>query len=119
MALERTFSIIKPDATARNLTGKVNAMIEAAGLRIVTEGRHPKIVSRISHVCFHGPTALANGQEVLYVTERAVFELTREGLALRETAPGIVPRRDILPHMGFSPILGPIRTMNASCFSTR
>src|SRR5690606_13083492 len=39
MALERTFSIIKPDATARNLTGKVNAMIEAAGLRIVAQKR--------------------------------------------------------------------------------
>ena len=35
MAIERTFSIIKPDATARNLTGAVNAMIEQAGLRIV------------------------------------------------------------------------------------
>ncbi|MCF8878721.1 nucleoside-diphosphate kinase [Hyphobacterium sp. SN044] len=39
MALERTFSIIKPDATARNLTGKINAMIEAAGLRIVAQKR--------------------------------------------------------------------------------
>ncbi len=39
MAIERTFSIIKPDATARNLTGKVNAMIEAAGLRIVGQKR--------------------------------------------------------------------------------
>lgn len=39
MALERTFSIIKPDATARNLTGTVNAMIEAAGLRIVAQKR--------------------------------------------------------------------------------
>ena len=39
MALERTFSILKPDATARNLTGAVNAMIEAAGLRIVAQKR--------------------------------------------------------------------------------
>ncbi len=39
MATERTFSIIKPDATARNLTGKVNAMIEDAGLRIVAQKR--------------------------------------------------------------------------------
>jgi nucleoside-diphosphate kinase len=39
MALERTFSIIKPDATARNLTGAVNAMIEQAGLRIVAQKR--------------------------------------------------------------------------------
>jgi nucleoside-diphosphate kinase len=39
MAIERTFSIIKPDAVARNLTGAVNAMIEQAGLRIVAQKR--------------------------------------------------------------------------------
>ena len=39
MAIERTFSIIKPDATARNLTGAINAMIEQAGLRIVAQKR--------------------------------------------------------------------------------
>jgi len=39
MAVQRTFSIIKPDATARNITGKVNAKIEEAGLRIVAQKR--------------------------------------------------------------------------------
>ena len=39
MAVERTFSILKPDATARNLTGAINAMIEQAGLRIVAQKR--------------------------------------------------------------------------------
>jgi len=39
MAIERTFSILKPDATERNLTGAVNAMIEQAGLRIVAQRR--------------------------------------------------------------------------------
>ncbi len=39
MAITRTFSIIKPDATRRNITGKVNAMVEAAGLRIVAQKR--------------------------------------------------------------------------------
>ncbi len=39
MAIERTFSIIKPDAVARNLTGAVNAMIEQAGLRIIAQKR--------------------------------------------------------------------------------
>ncbi|MEP6066209.1 MAG: nucleoside-diphosphate kinase, partial [Paracoccaceae bacterium] len=39
MALERTFSIIKPDATKRNLTGKINAKFEDAGLRIVAQKR--------------------------------------------------------------------------------
>ncbi len=39
MAVERTLSILKPDATARNLTGAINAMIEAAGLRIIAQKR--------------------------------------------------------------------------------
>src|SRR4029078_10978206 len=39
MAIERTFSILKPDATARNLTGAINAMIEQAGLRIIAQRR--------------------------------------------------------------------------------
>ena len=39
MAVERTFSILKPDATARNLTGAINALIEKAGLRIVAQKR--------------------------------------------------------------------------------
>ncbi|MBL4596471.1 MAG: nucleoside-diphosphate kinase [Robiginitomaculum sp.] len=39
MSIQRTFSIIKPDATARNLTGGINALIEAAGLRIVAQKR--------------------------------------------------------------------------------
>lgn len=39
MALQRTFSILKPDATARNITGEVNAVIEKAGLRIIAQKR--------------------------------------------------------------------------------
>jgi len=39
MAIQRTFSMIKPDATARNLTGQINARLEAAGLRIVAQRR--------------------------------------------------------------------------------
>jgi len=39
MALQRTFSIIKPDATERNITGQINAMIEGAGLRIIAQKR--------------------------------------------------------------------------------
>ncbi len=39
MSIQRTFSIIKPDATRRNITGKVNAMLEAAGLRIIAQRR--------------------------------------------------------------------------------
>jgi nucleoside-diphosphate kinase len=52
MAIERTFSIIKPDATARNLTGAINAMIEKAGLRIVAQKR--VLISREQAETFYG-----------------------------------------------------------------
>ena len=52
MALERTFSIIKPDATERNLTGAINAMIEAAGLRIV--GQKRVLITRAQAEKFYG-----------------------------------------------------------------
>ncbi len=52
MALERTFSIIKPDATRRNLTGKINALLEAGGLRIVAQKRMQ--LSRVQAETFYG-----------------------------------------------------------------
>ena len=52
MALERTFSIIKPDATERNLTGAINAMIEAADLRIV--GQKRVLITRAQAEKFYG-----------------------------------------------------------------
>ena len=52
MALERTFSIIKPDATRRNFTGKINALLEAGGLRIVAQKRI--LLSRAQAETFYG-----------------------------------------------------------------
>jgi nucleoside-diphosphate kinase len=52
MATERTFSILKPDATERNLTGAINAMIEAAGLRIIAQKRVR--ISRAEAETFYG-----------------------------------------------------------------
>ncbi len=90
--------------------------VEGNALRIVREGRHAKFVKRVQQVCFHGPSALAGGQKVLYVTERAVFELTRGGLALREVAPGIHAAKHILPLMEFAPAPSEPSIMPASCF---
>jgi propionate CoA-transferase len=63
-----------------------------------------KFVKRISHVCFHGPSALARGQQVLYITERAVFELTPNGLRLVEVMAGFDVQRDVLDQMEFVPV---------------
>ncbi len=63
-----------------------------------------KFVKQIQHVCFHGPSAMARGQQVIYVTERAVFELTAKGLKLIEVTPGLDFQRDVLDQMEFQPI---------------
>ena len=96
--------------------GDIEVASDGGRLRIVREGRHAKFVKRAQLVCFHGPSALARGQEVLFVTERAVFALTPAGLALREVAPGIAPEKDILPLMEFAPAAVESRLMPASCF---
>jgi acyl CoA:acetate/3-ketoacid CoA transferase len=67
-----------------------------AGLRIAAPGRFAKMVDRVEHVTFSGPRARAQGQEVLYITERAVLRLDDEGLIATEIMPGITPARDIV-----------------------
>ena len=98
--------------------GELEVAAESGALRIVREGKHAKFVPRVQQVCFHGPSALARGQQVLYVTERAVFELTPRGLALVEAAPGVDVTKDILERMEFTPELRLPRAMPAECFRT-
>jgi propionate CoA-transferase len=64
------------------------------------EGRNEKFVERVDHLTFSAEQARRNGQEVLYVTERAVFKLDDGGLRLIETAPGVEPA-DVLQRIPF------------------
>ena len=86
-------------------------------LTVVREGRSHKFHARVQQITFAGRQAAARGQRVLYVTERCVFELTMQGLALIEVAPGIDLERDILARMAFAPIVVDTpRTMDARLF---
>lgn len=87
-----------------------------AGLEITQEGAIAKFVNCVEQITFNGEVARANECEVLYVTERAVFALTAEGLELIEVAPGIDVERDVLAHMEFAPIVRDVRTMPVEVF---
>lgn len=98
-------------------TGGLEVDVHSGRLSIVKEGAVPKFISRIEHLTFSAAGALQRRQPVHYVTERAVFELTPEGLELIELAPGVDIERDILPHMGFTPIIRDVRPMPAHVFT--
>ena len=74
-------------------------------LRIVSAGTVPKLVERVEHITFSAIQARKNGQDVLYVTERAVFRLGQAGVELIEVVPGVRLERDVLGRMGFRPRL--------------
>lgn len=70
------------------------------GLSVVKPGKFTKMVEAVEHVTFSGARAIAQGQDVLYVTERCVIRLTRAGLTAVEIMPGIEPERDIVQASG-------------------
>ena len=85
---------------------------DAKGSEVAFEGervsvrRHGairKLVRAVDQITFSGAEALRRGQEVLYVTERAVLRLTRDGVALIEVAPGVDVQGDVLSQMDFTP----------------
>lgn len=91
--------------------------VEDGKLRILKEGRIRKLVSTVEQITFSSAYALKRGQSVLYVTERAVFELRPGGLVLIEIAPGVDLEADILAQMDFRPTISPdLRLMDARIF---
>jgi propionate CoA-transferase len=96
--------------------GGLEVEIGEGKVRIVQEGKSRKFIEQVEQVTFNGNDAALRGQSVLFVTERAVFELTADGLELTEVAPGVDIERDILAHMGFAPIVRQVRLMDAGLF---
>ena len=90
---------------------------EDGKLEIVRPGKIHKLVSKVERITFAADYARQHNQEVLYITERAVFRLDAKGMRLIEVAPGIDIERDLLPYMDFEPLLGDVKTMPLPAFS--
>lgn len=86
-------------------------------VEILQEGRGKKLVNQVEQITFSGEYARQMGQKVFYVTERAVFELTEQGITLIEIAPGVDLEKDVLAQMDFVPIIGDVKLMDARLFN--
>ncbi|MDC8783821.1 acyl CoA:acetate/3-ketoacid CoA transferase [Roseateles koreensis] len=96
--------------------GGLELQVGEGALTIKTEGRSRKFIKQVEQITFNGRDAALRGQEVVFVTERAVFHLRADGLELTEIAPGVDLERDVLAHMEFRPIIRQLRTMDADLF---
>ena len=96
--------------------GGLKVAVEDGKLKILQEGRSRKLISSVEQITFSGAYAAKSKQPVLFITERAVFSLSEEGLELIEIAPGVDLDRDVLAHMDFRPIMRDVREMPVPIF---
>jgi len=96
---------------------KPDVVVENGELKIKSDGSEIKYVKNVQQVTFSGEYAIKSGQEVTYISERAVFKLTSEGLMLAEIAPGVDMYKDILEKMEFTPLISPnLKVMDLRIF---
>jgi propionate CoA-transferase len=117
-----------PNISARtpriNFVGTLTAQgleldISSDGVRVVHEGSLPKFVPEVRQISFSGRLARERGQQVRYVTDRAVLALEDDGLVLIEVAPGIDVERDVLGQMGFRPrVADDLREMDRRIYAS-
>lgn len=87
-------------------------------LKILQEGKFKKMVSKVAQVSFNGKLSREKNQDVVIVTERAVFRLIPEGVLLTEIAPGMDLEKDVLGLMDFRPIISKnLKFMDLSLFN--
>ena len=85
--------------------GGLKVHVEDGKLVIDKEGRKKKLIDTVEQITFSGEYAVKTGQPVMYITERAVFELKEDGIHLIEVAPGIDVQTQVLDLMDFAPII--------------
>lgn len=97
--------------------GGLRTNVADGKLIITQEGKNIKFVNKVEQITFSGDYANKVGQPVLYITERAVFKLTKEGIELIEIAPGIDLQTQVLDLMEFKPIISKdLKEMDARIF---
>jgi propionate CoA-transferase len=97
--------------------GKKDIEITDGKLNIVSDGTVAKFVPEIAQISFSGEMARRRRQEVLYITERCVIELTEDGLTVIEIAPGVDLERDVLGRSGVPLLVSPnLQLMSPALF---
>jgi propionate CoA-transferase len=97
--------------------GGLEIAIENGALKIIKEGKNKKFIPTVQQITFSGAYAQSKGQPVLYITERAVFELKPEGVTLTEIAPGVDLQKDVLGQIDFPvKVAKDLKTMDAKIF---
>ena len=97
--------------------GDLDVSVVQGKVLIERDGKARKFVAAVEERTFSGKYAAEEGKDVLYVTERCVFRLTKAGLELSEVAPGIDIKKDILDKMDFEPIVRKPKAMDARIFA--
>ena len=103
--------------TGTMTSGGLEVEVGDGRLRIVREGRVSKFVADVQMVCASGARAVANGQQITFVTERAVFRQTPDGIVLTEVAPGIDVQTQVLDVADFPiAVAADLQPMDARLF---
>ena len=100
--------------------GGFRIAVENNKLVILEEGRQKKLINEVEQISFSGEYSREIGQETIYITERAVFKLTKGGVELVEIAPGVDLEKDIIGQMEFRPIISPdLKLMDPAIFGEK
>ncbi|MBP0578110.1 acyl CoA:acetate/3-ketoacid CoA transferase [Labrys sp. LIt4] len=98
-------------------TAAAGLAVENGALVISREGKVRKLVEAVEHVSFSGRRAVAQGQDITYVSERCVLKLTDKGIVVTEIAPGVDLQRDVLAQAEFPlGVADGLKVMDAALF---